>query len=231
VRASQDPAATPFPLEPVSGAVLLAAALAVGAGALLGERRGDPIVLFAWLALTAPALGAAVGAVGARLWPFGLAVPGAWAVAYVIVDATAETQLPTPLFGLAAVVGLFAAGLALGALPLGAPAARTGVVALGTLVLAGASVQGGLGSGARPWAAASPALAAALLDLSPLVLVYECAGLDWTHAHPLVDRLGGAEWVPRQAYSGNLAGPTALVVGCALACLLPRVRRETAVAG
>jgi len=64
-----------------------------------------------------------------------------------------------------------------------------------------------------------------LLELSPLVLIFDCAGWDWTHAQDEVYRHAGVEWFQRRSFAGNLAGPSVLVVGCLLA-LLVRPRSE-----
>jgi hypothetical protein len=77
-----------------------------------------------------------------------------------------------------------------------------------------------------------PALAARLLDLSPVTLLAECSGLDWMR-HPAVYAPAGAADIDpatRVAFSGALAGPIAFVVGCALATLgegIGRARAKT----
>jgi hypothetical protein len=86
-------------------------------------------------------------------------------------------------------------------------------------LLAGAAVGFGLLAGGAEVARTHPRAAAWLLDLSPLVLVFDCAGWDWVHAQPEVYAAAGIEWFARRPHPGNLAGPAVLVVGCALAAL------------
>jgi len=225
--------------------------LVTGAGALglLPGAAGaaDPVALLAWLALIAPAAGYASGVHGVRAWPFGAAVPGVWAGLVAWADARSARDLPGPLWAIAAVAGLFLLGLAVGAARAtrvtpgtrGERAVRAapGVGALLglALVLSGLPVQGGLGAGtswarddaARPAAAAARRAAARLaLDLSPLVLVLECAGWDWTHAHPTAYRVSGVEWFPRRPWRGRLAGPVLLLVGCTAVGIASVVRRR-----
>jgi hypothetical protein len=100
-----------------------------------------------------------------------------------------------------------------------------GVLVLSLLLLTGLPVQGGLASGGTSWAAAYPDLAAFLLECSPLVLVYDCAGWDWVHGHPEAYALSGVEWFPRTPYRGSLAGPAVLLVGCVFAVLGSRLAR------
>lgn len=203
---------------------LLALVVAGGAGALglLPTAAGavDPLALLAWLALLAAAAGHACGALGIALLPYGLAVPGLWATLVVLADLASPRDLPTPLWAMAAVAGLFGLGTALGA-RLGRPLAGAGALLLAALLAAGAPVQGGLSRGAS-WGARHPRLARALVEASPVVLVLECAGLDWTHAQPDVYRLSGVEWFLRRPYRGPLAGTAVLVLGCALGSALGR---------
>jgi len=70
-----------------------------------------------------------------------------------------------------------------------------------------------------------PALAAALLDLSPLTLAAEAAGIDWMR-HPAVYGPAGTDWFSdRRSPYGPLAGVAALVVGCALCLASAGLRR------
>lgn len=202
----------------------LAASAAAGALGLLPTASGaaDPVALLAWLALLAPAAGYACGALGVRFLPYGLAVPGFWAGLVALADFGSARDLATPLWGLAAVAGGFGLGSFLGAW-LGRPAAGAGSLLLAALCAVGAPVQGGLSRG-ESWGASHPRLARALVEASPLVLVLECAGLDWTHAQPDVYRLSGVEWFPRRPYRGPLAGPVVLVLGCVLGGALGRTR-------
>lgn len=217
-------------IPPPSGAALaglIGAALIGGLGALpLGTGGGTPAAILAWLALWAPAAGAGIGRLGTGLLPFALAVPASWS----LLVARTGVALPTPLWGLVAVAGLFALGHALGrtlappsAGALGPAAVRTGgVVLLAALVATGASI--GFGVAAAP-EGPPPRWATAALDLSPVGLVAECAGIDWSRAQPAVYGRSGVEWVPRRPWRGILAAPTVLVVGCTLSWLAAAFRR------
>ncbi len=200
-------------------ATLVACALAGAFGLLPGAAGArDPVTLLGWLALLAPVAGALCAARGPGLFPFGLAVPAAWILMLVFALAEARVALATPSFAACALGGLFAAGWALGRrarMPLRA----AGFLFLLGLVLAGAASGAGLLAGGAELARIHPAAAGWLLDLSPLVLVFDCAGWDWTHAQPEVYARSGVEWFQRHPYRGNLAGPAVLVVGCALARL------------
>jgi len=215
--------------------VALAAASLAGLPGLLPSAggAGDPLALVAWLTLAAPAAGALCGAHGVRLWPLGAAVPGTWVLMLVWSVASSSVVLATPAWAACVVGGLFAFGLALGALascrsPVangsGRAWALAGGLLLAGLALSGASVQGGLSDGGTSWARTHPRLAARLLDLSPLVLATDCAGRDWTRAHPDVYAISGVEWFPRRPYRAPLAGSTVLLVGCASALLAGRCR-------
>jgi hypothetical protein len=210
-----------------------ARALAVLAGAaglgLLGclpgaAGAGDPVTLLAWLALSSPALGAWVGSTRIGFFPFALAVPAAWGLAFVLAHASAPRPLPSAPWALCALAGLFGLGFAIGRRARAA-LGGAGAVLLATLALAGAPVGCGVLAGGAELARSRPRAAARLLDLSPLVLVLDCAGLDWTHAQDDVYRRAGVEWFTRRSFRGDLAGPAVLVVGCALA-LLVRPRSE-----
>lgn len=172
-----------------------------------------------WLGLAAPALGTWLA--GSGLAPAGLvAVPLGW----LALGALATGGVAP--WAACVVLGAYGAGVALGR----RRGARASGAALAvTLVLAGAPVGfGWLAGGAELARAGAPELAARLLDLSPLVLVFDCAGYDWVHAQPEVYARAGVEWFPRRPWSGNLAGPAVLVVGCLLALFVPAPRGRTA---
>lgn len=208
-------------------ATLCACALAGALGAMPGSAGAyDPVTLLGWLTLIAPAAGALCGARGLGLFPFALAVPGAWTIAFVLVQAQASRALPTPMWGACVVAGLFAAGLAAGRRTR-APLRCAGLLLLLGAGLSSACLGFGLLADGAELARRSPLAAQRLHELSPLVLVFDCAGWDWSHAQPEVYAAAGVEWFPRRPYAGNLAGPAVLVVGCALAVL---VRRPTRVA-
>lgn len=205
----------------------LAACAAAGAlGALPGVAGAlDPVTVLGWMTLLAPAAGALCGARGLALFPFSFAVPVLWVLFLTLLQARAERGFPTLPWAACAVGGLFALGHAWGErsrTPLRSPLVAAGALLYLGLVLAGAGQGFGLVAGGTELARAYPWLAARLLDVSPLVLVFDCAGWDWTHAQPEVYSRAGVEWFQRRAYPGNLAGPAVLVVGCALAVLARR---------
>jgi len=203
-------------------ALLAGCALAGGLGLLPGAGGGaDPVALLGWLALLAPAAGVLCGGSGAAFFPFALAVPACWLLLLVLGAARAVGTLPSPLWAACALTGLFGLGFALGARTR-SPWPVAGLALVLGLVLSGASVGLGLLAGGSELAREHPAAAARLLDVSPLVLLFDCAGHDWTHAQPEVYAQGGVEWVQRRPWPGSVAGPTLLVLGCALAWLARR---------
>jgi len=209
------------------GLATLAACAAAGLlGLLPGVAGGfDPVNALGWMALCAPAAGALCGARGLAQFPFSLSVPAVWVLVLTLVEARAERGFPTPSWAACALGGLFASGHAVGArmhAPFRSPLVAAGALFYLGLVLAGASQGFGLVAGGTELARTHPWVAARLLDASPLVLVFDCAGWDWTHAQPEVYAGAGVEWFQRRAYPGNLAGPAVLVVGCALALLARR---------
>lgn len=189
---------------------LLFGVLIGGLGLLPGAAgAGDGNTLLGWLALAAPALGTwlAGAGLGAEL----ALAPLAWSLAWCGCVGAQFTPWPPCVVG-----GLFALGVALGR--------RSGSAAAGaafflTLGAAGLSLGFGWLPAGADLAQSAPTLAARLLDVSPLVLVFDAAGFDWLHAQPEVYAKAGAEWFPRRPWSGNLAGPAVLVVGCLLAVL------------
>lgn len=210
-----------FPTPPAPELTVLGAVAGIGClGFLPGAAgAGDGVTLLGWLALVAPALGAWAGSTRVALFPFGLWAPAAWGLALVLAEANALRPLPAAHWGLCAIAGLFALGFAYGRRSQ-APLGGAGFVLLATLALAGAALGFGLLVGGADLARRHPEAAAWLLDLSPLVLVFDCAGWDWTHAQDEVYRNAGVEWFQRRSFAGNLAGPSVLVVGCLLALLV-----------
>lgn len=161
----------------------------------------EPLGL-AWLALWAlPA-----GVLAAGLGRAALLPPLGWAA----VVCTA----PTGPWAAPALAGLFSAGCALGHARPATRVGDSGVALLVLALLAGLPALGGLTEPA-PW---SPALTARLLDLSPVVLVVESAGVDWLRHPAVYGPAGGDALGPdlRGPWSGALAGPVLLLVGCAL---------------
>jgi hypothetical protein len=210
----------PRALPARAGAALVACALAGALGALPAAAGApDPVACLGWLALLAPAAGCTLGALCVPFFGRASAVPGVWALVLVLVDLAAERDLPQPLWGLCAVVGLFGLGFAAGACAGRAPITLAGLVLLICLGLAGLAPEGGLALESQPLGAHRPDLVRALFELSPVTLAYDCAGWDWAHANPVVYRSAGVEWFHRRPHDGALAGPVALVVGCVVAAL------------
>jgi len=179
----------------------------------------------AWLCLLSLPAGILASARGARFWIHGLLVPAIWCFLLVWLSLRDELRLPNPAGAMAAITGLFAMGFALGCCLRGARVRLAALALLGFLLLAGSAQRGGLGRpGVNP-AKDQPALARTLVNLSPLVFVLECAGLDWTHANPQVYQQSGVEWFPRSAYDGRVAGLGILILGAALASLADRLRK------
>lgn len=203
-------------------AVLGACALAGALGELSGAGGAyDPLALLGWLVFLAPAAGALCGGARIAFFPFALSVPGAWMCLLTLTVARAPRGPEAPLWAACALAGLFALGWAWGVRS-AAPVRAAGVLLLAGLLLAGASTGFGLLAGGAELARRNPHAAARLFDLSPLVLVLDCAGLDWAHAQPEVYAHSGVEWFQRRPSPGSLAGPAVLVVGCALAWLASR---------
>jgi len=201
----------------------LAASAASGALGLFPGAAGaaDPVTVLGWQVLCAPAAGVACGAAGLGAWS--ILVPASFGLLLALTGALVH-GLATPHWALCALGGLFAVGYAFGAHAKLPRRAVGWALFLGTL-LAGAPQGFGLLAGGTELARSHPEAAACLLDLSPLVLVFDCAGRDWVHAQPEVYSRSGVEWFQRRAYPGNLAGPAVLVVGCALVFLAGRIPR------
>jgi len=205
-------------------AALACSALAGALGALPGSAgAGDPVALLAWLTFLAPGAGLLCAAHGARFLPFAVAVPGSWCLALVALQASAPRAPGSPLWAAAALFGLFGLGYALGRRTQH-PARNAGLLLLAVLGLSCASVGFGVLAPGAALARAHPEWARWLLDLSPLVLVFDGAGLDWPHAHPTVYAESGVEWFQRHPWPDQLAGPALLVVGCCLALAVPARR-------
>jgi len=216
----------------------LALAAAVGAlPALLAPRTAAPLALIGFAACVALPLGiplggrAARGAVGlrgsfggaARLVLLSALAPCAWWLALAMTEAS-RGELPSAGYAVCALYGLHAAGVALGRV-LGADraprAAALALVACCALALAPSRA----GQGEPELARRAPRLASLLLDLSPVTLVLECAGLDWMR-HPATYHPAGTDWYSdrRAPWRAPLAGSGALVLGCLAAALSVRAR-------
>jgi len=198
----------------------LALAGALGAWPLAGAA--DPIADLFWIAVLAPAAGALAAAAGLALVPLGWLVPVLWCAP--IWFAAGAHPLPSLGWSALAWSGLYAAGSAWGSFVrergTSAWAAAAGALAL-TGVLALLPARAALG--ARPWPAN---VARTLLDLSPSALVIECAGVDWMRQPAVYDPVGSDRF-ERRAWRGELAGPAALVLGCALAAVAHFAGRRT----
>lgn len=207
-----------FPTPPPRALAILAASVACAGAGLLPGVAGpfDPVTTLGWMTLVAPAAGVLGGASGAAWFPFGASVPWVWGLGLVLVQANARSGLASPLWAVCALVGLHGLGFALGCRTR-APLRSAGVVLLAMLALTGAAVGFGLLAGGTELARLHAGLAAGLLDASPLVLVFDCAGLDWPHAQPEVYARAGIEWFQRRPHAGSLVGPVLLLAGCGLA--------------
>jgi hypothetical protein len=204
-------------------ALLVAAlALAGALGAWPFASASDPVAALFWIAVLAPAAGALAAGLGVAIVPAGWLVPVLWCAPLWL----ASSARPLPSLGWSALAwgGLYAAGSALGTL-----ARRRGgsawTAAAAALALSGALalLPARAALGGRPWPSG---IARALLDLSPSALVIESAGVDWMRHAAVYDPVG-TDRFERRAWRGALAGPTALVLGCALAAaaLLAPARR------
>ena len=198
---------------------------AVGALGALPARSGaaDSLALLTWLALVAAPAGYLYGAARADLLRFGAVAPACWMVALALADAPSPTGLATPVWAAAVATGLFFAGAALGRLWSEAMWAGAGALFLCMSLSSGLALRGGAWS--TPW---PPATAAVLLDLSPVTLVCESAGVrDWMWREGVYEP-AGVDRLTRRPWRGSLAGPTVLVVGCALAACFSRIGRRDA---
>jgi hypothetical protein len=173
----------------------------------------DPLALLAWLTLLAPALGALCARVA---WAAG--VPLVWSGLLFLTSTRANHALATPLWPACSVSGFFLIGLALGRWTR-SPSNTAVWLILTSFFFSGVSLGFGLVPLGGELARTHPTLARWLLESSPLVLAFDCAGVDWVHRQPDVYVQAGIEWLARHPYRGSLAGPLVLVVGCALSGL------------
>lgn len=202
------------------------ASLLLAAGLVPCAFSGDPVALLLWLAVAAPALGVLAGGVGLPGWPWSAAVPAGWMLGFALVAATSRRVVPTPAWPALVWTGLYFAGWALGRARPRACARDAAATALAALVLCALPVGAGLVDAPFP-----PAWTARLLDLAPSTWLVESAGVDWMR-HPAVYEPAHAFDVGpelRSSFRGALAGPLAVLVGCALAFGAARAReRRTA---
>lgn len=208
-------------LRQLAGALALACVALPGALPIAKGPEGnvsDPLVLLVWLALVAPATGAAAARLGLALWPNGLALGGTWAALLVAIAGTSERVVATPFWGALVVFGLVVAGYALGR------ALERKVLALTVLLatLALVALPGIPGRFGLPW---SPPTAATLLDLSPATLAVEASGIDWMRTAGVYGPVG-ADRLSRSPWTPELAGPLTVLVACALWGAAELVRRR-----
>jgi len=187
---------------------------ALGAlGAIPGARGPDPLAELCWIALVALPCGVACGALLLRPWPFAASVPALWMTALALAGVSSERTLASPLWAAPCWTGIFAAGWGLGRWSRAGVRSVAAALCLSILLAVLPSAGAFLG---RPW---PPKIAARLLDLSPVSVCMEAAGVDWLR-HPAVYEPAGALDIDpglRQPFRGRLAGPALLLLGCALA--------------
>jgi hypothetical protein len=191
-------------------AVLLGLGLAVYP--LCADSRQAGVSTLIWLSLWA----APAGALASRAGLLGWVVPAGWLLALTPGIGGQLPGLPGLRFELfyAGLVlgGLFGVGWGVGRASVSRSMSSAAVLLLFGLLLAGLPSLGGL-AGTAPW---SPALAACFLDLSPVSLVLESAGVDWMR-HPAVYSPAGADSIDpllRLPWVGTWAGPCTLLLGC-----------------
>ncbi len=205
-------------------AVALLRALAIALVGVPAWIARDPVHALAWLAIAAPAAGTL--AVGCALGAFGfsLAIPGSWMVLLVLADARSPADLPGPMWAGFVLLGLHWIGWALGRRLGGTLWRRGGLVIIASATLAALPALGGLAR--APW---PPAIAARCLDLSPVVLAEECAGVDWMRHAAVYDPVGTHTIGPelRLPWRGRLAGPAILLVGFLAAVVARRSRARS----
>lgn len=206
---------------------LAVAALFLAAGLAPRVATADPIALLLWLAVAAPALGVLAGGTDLPGWPWSAAIPAGWMLGFALCAATSRRVVPTPVWPALVWTGTFFAGWALGRARGSASVRNAAVVAIAALVLCALPVGAGLVD-----APFTPEATARMLDLAPTSWLVESAGVDWMR-HPSVYEPAHAFDVGpelRSSFRGALAGPLAVLVGCALAFAAARARagRRTA---
>ena len=183
-----------------------------------------------WSAASVAACGALLGASSWSLrGPSALAIAACASLcgpAALALDPVLLSALHRPLGAFGALSGLGLIGAAAGSW-----AARSEVhpivfacwLVLVALLGQGAATGWGV-VGATP--AFGPELTAALLDLSAQGFVLECGGVDWMRGSALYDAAGTDRIGPglRSSWSGAVAAPLAIVVGCT-GLLAARARR------
>jgi hypothetical protein len=202
-----------------SPSVIFASLLGV-LGCVAAGSNGGSVFALAWVALCAPAAGHLTGASPGNalrfVWPL-----VSWALVFGICIALSGA--PVSLWAALVLIGLFLLGAASGR-----ASHETWSGAGLWLVLAFALAGAPLGFG-RLATPLPPEWTARLLDLSPLSLVLESAGVDWMRHPAIYDAAGTLDIGPelRQAWRGMVAGPALFVVGCfALAASTARRARN-----
>lgn len=202
---------------------------------VLPSRAGhaDLLAVLSWLVWTALPLGLWAGRAGAGAGAF-LGAAAAWAAAGVASALLGPARQLEPdgvraLCGVAVALGPLALGLGLGAAWPRAAALAAYVALAVALVATGLPVGLGLRTdqqGGQELAARAPDTASRLLDLSPVTIAAESAGIDWMR-HPAVYGPAGTDWFSgrRRPYSGT-SGAVALLLGIAAAALLRRMTRD-----
>jgi len=179
---------------------------------LCADSRRAGVSTLIWLSLWA----APAGTLAARTGLLGWVVPVAWLLALTPAIGGRLPGLVGVRFEWAyaglALGGLFGVGWGVGRARLRLSMTLAAALLLLGLLLAALPSLGGLG-GPAPW---SPALSACFLDISPVSLVLECAGVDWMR-HPAVYTPAGADSIDpllRLPWAGSWAGPCTLLLGC-----------------
>lgn len=192
-----------------------ACAAAIGlAGFVPLDGRVDPVRALVVLALWA----APAGWLAART-ALGWAVPLVWCATVAVALGDLD-RVPACL----AIVGTYALGRGAASLgPRRADGTRPAGVATALLVTTSLALAPGLaGVVAEPW---PTPVAARLLDVSPVVLVCESAGIDWMR-RPGVYETVGCDRFPRTSFATSWTGGWVAAVGLALACLGELRRRR-----
>lgn len=202
-------------------AILFSAAL-VGALPVLLAR--DPALSIAWVALWAAPAGALVGATsgGTSRGLLAALVPVSWVLAGLRLVGPA---VPSAGWAALVVAGLFGVGYGIGAWrSRSAWSSASALLVLGAILAWLPGLDGFAGT-PPPW---SPRTAARLLGLAPTSIAVESAGVDWMHHSAVYSNVGTDRMGPdvRTAWRGFLAGPTLLLVGCALAAAGHRVAAD-----
>lgn len=190
------------------------------------------LVWFAELAAFVPAAGLLVGAWAGdgrspapgplHRRPIRLLIGIGAAVLLVACTPAGAAWAGLPGRGAASAVlsGLFLSGVALAPSgPEPSPRLRAAIGRASLLVLLcwctdGAAGGWGILRPVPPW---SPEVAARLLDLSPMTLLMESAGVDWMR-HPAIYEAAGTDRIGpglRSVFRGPVAGSATLLVGCA----------------